>query len=319
MRLQSFAAGTGLLATTLLALFAGGCSAGGTYRSFDVNDGSGAVISADKRAIIVMKDVDVRNGDKTPLHRATLVCAEPQPDAIRAVAQELSGAIEAQVNAAAPAAGGTGANGSGSASLSTAAAEAVASLGARTPTVQLLRDTLYRTCEGVANGVLGTEHVQFIASRIDNVMLGLHAIDGLTGMHGGAAVAIGTLIGKNADAGGEKKPDSGKSEGAKPDEGKQPTGNQPLDVTVKIEPASATSGASETATIAAEVRKIVAISLLDRSCSPDDADCAADQRDFVKLAFGSEPAKPGVAEPVAGVDRAKPSPKSNSLARLNRD
>jgi hypothetical protein len=130
----------------------------------------------------------------------TVVCAEPQPDAIRAVARELAAAIKAEAPATAGAA-------KADAGVSLGAREAVASLAIRTPTVQLMRDALYRACEGIINGVLDRSHVQFIASRLDNIMIGLHAIDGLTDRRAAPAVAIGFTGGETkASTDGSGKP-----------------------------------------------------------------------------------------------------------------
>lgn len=341
MRLRSFVAGYRLPAASLLALIAAGCSSiGGTYESFDVNDGSGAILSADKRAILVWKDVAVQHGNGKPDQRKIVACPEPQPDAIRAVAEQLSGAIKAKVKAETQDSGGAGAEGEGSAELAKAASEAVAELGKRTPTVQLLRDALYRSCEGVANGVLGTQHVEFIASRIDNLMLGLHAIDGLTGMYGGPAVSVGTLIRESATPkdGANTPKDGTPKDGAtgqpKPAEAPQSLALRPHDVKVGIEPDPSKSTAS--AAVAAEVRKIVAISLFDRSCqalpgtgAENSAEvqaahaeafkaCREDQQKLMVLAFGAEaPAAGNEATP--GDGKITPPAKSKSLARLNRD
>jgi hypothetical protein len=348
MHLQPFAAGVRLPAASLLALIAAGCSSiGGTYESFDVNDGSGAILSADKRAILVWKGVKVKNGNGLSDPREIVACPEPQPDAMRAVAEQFSGAIKAKVKAEAQDGGGAGAEGEGSAEMAKAASEAVAELGKRTPTVQLLRDALYRTCEGVANGVLGTHDVPFIVSQLDNLMLGLHAIDGLTGMHGGPSMSVGTLIREGAPPkDGANTPKEGTPKEGTPKEGvtttpvtKDPKAGEPKsgeapqsialrphDVKVTIEPDPSKSAA--TAAVATEVRKIVAISLLDRSCltlyragaegqTAYNA-CRDDQRKLMDLAFGAE-APAGGNDAAPGDGKAKPPAKRRSVARLDRD
>lgn len=172
-------------AMLLAALPLGAC--GPTIRPLDVAGSGGVILSADTRAVIA------QNGK---------VCAEPQPDAMRAVAAELAAALKAEAPAGLLASGVGGTAGA-SASASAATREAIASLGQRTPTIQVLRDALYRACEAHMNGLIEPEHVRFIAGRLDNVMIGLHAIDGLTGMHGGPAVAIGTVGSANATPGGQ--------------------------------------------------------------------------------------------------------------------
>jgi hypothetical protein len=77
------------------------------------------------------------NNGKYPLFKGNnrVVCAEPSPDAIMALAA--SGALE-----------GKGIKASG------AFSEAVGELGERTPVIQLLRDSLFRSCEAYMNGLL---------------------------------------------------------------------------------------------------------------------------------------------------------------------
>jgi hypothetical protein len=179
------AAALALLAATAVA----GCETGGVIASRPIPESSALILSADNRAIIVSGPRETG---------VPITCAEPQPDAIRAVAQELAAALTAKgVLQGAPGA-------EASAGVSAAAREAVAELGRRTPTIQLMRDALYRACEAVMNGVFDTSHVPLIATRIDNVMIGLHAIDGLTslGRSGGAGAAISASATGGASAGG---------------------------------------------------------------------------------------------------------------------
>jgi hypothetical protein len=125
------------------------------------------------------------------------VCAEPSPDAIRAVARELSLALQAS----APVAEAAGAPAvQAQAAASAAARSAIASIAQRTPTIQLMRDMLYRVCEGVMNGVLDRSLAQFVTSQIDDLVIGLHAIDGLTGMPGAAAGAVSAAAANEATA-----------------------------------------------------------------------------------------------------------------------
>lgn len=217
-----FARSARLLSLPVMALVAG--CAGHVDNRYDVATG-GRVMSADLRAIVVVPDAKVL----VPSHGAdglmpesalalskaaewratyvagqpvprsygweprTVVCAEPQPDAVRAVAKEIAAAFKTGTPASAGAA-------TVDAGLSAGMRDAVASLAIRTPTVQLMRDALYRACEGIINGVLDRSHVQFIASRLDNVMIGLHAIDGLTDRRAAPAVAVGFTGGETRAA-----------------------------------------------------------------------------------------------------------------------
>lgn len=111
-----------------------------------------------------------------PPQRVT--CAEPSPDALKAIAQSLS----AQAQAA----------GYGGGGLSTSAAESAASIGLRTATIQLLRDGLYRICEAYANGALSEFGYALALSNFDEIMIRLISVEGLTGTVQAAQVVIGT-------------------------------------------------------------------------------------------------------------------------------
>jgi hypothetical protein len=82
--------------------------------------------------------------------------------------------------------------GKGGGSISASMNEAVASLGIRTATIQLLRDGLYRACEAYRNGAINEFGYAMLLSNYDDVMIRLLAIEGLTSMHPAAQVAIGT-------------------------------------------------------------------------------------------------------------------------------
>lgn len=160
------------------------------------------VMSADNRAIIVAQ----KGPDK-------LVCAEPQPDAIRAIAREFAGALEAKV----PLAGGV--TPEGAASVASATREAMGELGKRTPAIQLMRDLLYRACEARINGIIRPGETFSITLRdgsqapysfdqltvdvikqIDNMTVALHAVDGLTSIGNVGKVTISASASGNTTA-----------------------------------------------------------------------------------------------------------------------
>jgi hypothetical protein len=135
-------------------------------------DQSSYSLSAEQR-VFLSRDraaVDTRN------QRVT--CAEPSPDALKAIAQSLS----AQAQAA----------GYGGGGLSASSAESAASIGLRTATIQLLRDGLYRICEGYANGALSEFGYALALSNFDEIMIRLISVEGLTGTRQAAQVSIGT-------------------------------------------------------------------------------------------------------------------------------
>ncbi len=139
-------------------------------------------VDAKQRFVISVK----KNGKQ-------IVCAEPSPDALVAIAQAASaqGALA----------------GKGSVGVSFSSSESAASMGIRTATIQLLRDALYRACEAYLNGAVDEFGYGLILSSIDDVMVSLMGIEGLTGMQRAAQVALG----------GETKTTSKSSEKSKTD------------------------------------------------------------------------------------------------------
>ncbi len=146
------------VSVTLLA----GCSST-TFKTFNVAEGESLSIDASQRTILV-------KGDK--------VCAEPSPDAMRALAAQF--AAEAVLP--------NGPNAKVSSSLS----ETAATIGVRTATIQLVRDILYRVCEATMNGLIDDKNVVInIINGMDNLTVALQAIEGLTGFQTAPAVVIG--------------------------------------------------------------------------------------------------------------------------------
>jgi len=97
----------------------------------------------------------------------TIVCAEPSPDALTVIGA--SGGLSIS-----NASGQTG-------NLSAALAEAGSSIGLRTQSIQLLRDAMYRLCEGYAGGAVTSTDFAAMQRRYQSTMMGLIAIEQLTG------------------------------------------------------------------------------------------------------------------------------------------
>lgn len=129
-------------------------------------------LSAEQR-VFLSRD---RSSPFTTTHRVT--CAEPSPDALKAVAASLSAQAEAA--------------GQGGGGFSSSSAESAASIGLRTATIQLLRDGLYRICEAYANGALSEFGYALALSNFDEIMIRLISVEGLTGTRQATQVVIGT-------------------------------------------------------------------------------------------------------------------------------
>jgi hypothetical protein len=95
------------------------------------------------------------------------ICAEPSPDALSAFASSLGGGVSVPQK--------------GAGSLALALQESAASIGLRTQSIQLLRDSLYRTCEAYYSKALNSAQLMELHMRFQDVMVGILAIEQLTG------------------------------------------------------------------------------------------------------------------------------------------
>jgi hypothetical protein len=180
---------TGIVA---MALSTSGCAYLTTYTSsVDLKDKS-YVMDVKQRVVFSQK---LPSGDASaPSH--VVVCAEPSPDALTVIGVSaglsLSGAA-------------TDTTGNAGAALS----ENGAFVGLRTHSIQLLRDAMYRLCEGYASGAVSAATFQSMQRRYQSTMMGLIAIEQLTGPVVAAQAALTT----NASAlAGAPSGDSGVSQ-----------------------------------------------------------------------------------------------------------
>lgn len=129
--------------------------------------GTSISIDAKQRAIYT---VEKTYRDQSDPYKITqqwrAICAEPSPDALTA----LSTAAAANAEAAGKALSG-----------SFSSQEGAASIGLRTQTIQILRDAMYRLCEGYASGALDNIAFSRLQRRYQNIMMGLLAIEQITG------------------------------------------------------------------------------------------------------------------------------------------
>jgi hypothetical protein len=155
------------------------------FRPFNIDGGNSISVDAKQRMVLVTHKGG-KSGDRT------VVCTEPSPDAISALA--LSGSANASATL-------PGTQGSGSAGGSFASSEAVASIAMRTQTIQLLRDGLFRACEAYMNGAIDQHQYNVVLLNIDRLMVTLLGVDAIGGMGMVAPVAIGaTSSGVSAPA-----------------------------------------------------------------------------------------------------------------------
>ena len=164
-----------LLAPWLLLGLAGCANVNSVYRPIYAAEGQGALIDVKQRAILVGKREVNGAGEpyKGNAPRQFVICAEPSPDAMSTYAGEFAGKL-----ALSPVGEATGK--SESLAIQGAMREAASFVGMRTPSVQLLRDAMYRVCEAYANGGVGDTQYELLMRRYQRHIVALAAIDQLT-------------------------------------------------------------------------------------------------------------------------------------------
>jgi len=154
-----------------LAVSVGGCANfNSVYRDLKTSEGTGALIDIKQRAIIAAKN------DTAPYK--VVVCAEPSPDSLSAYAAELAAKADLPEVV--------------SAQLSGAFQESASYTGLRTQSIQLLRDSMYRTCEAYMNGAINQAQYDLLARRYQKHTVALLAIEQLTGAIKSPPITINT-------------------------------------------------------------------------------------------------------------------------------
>ena len=181
-----------VIASIAVSLMTSGCGWWNTaFRNFNVDDGTGAMVDIKQRAIIVLKGTrKLGEGAAATLEKKTIVCAEPSPDAMSAYAAEVAGKVNAY--------------GKVNAELAGAFQESAAYTGLRTQSIQLLRDALYRACEGYMSGALDADAYDLLMRRYQKFMVALLGIEQLTGAIKAPPVVINT---KGRAESGKELPD----------------------------------------------------------------------------------------------------------------
>ena len=163
------------LVISILIVFVSGCASFNTStKRVDLRSRS---IALDvKQRMIISQNF---NGG-VPDH---VICAEPSPDALSIASASAAISINR----------GNDFSGDAGGSLS----ESGAMIGLRTQSIQLLRDAMYRLCEGYASGAITGAEFAAMQRRYQSTMLGLIAIEQLTG----PVVASQAMLLSNAKGG----------------------------------------------------------------------------------------------------------------------
>src|SRR5512144_2121030 len=182
------------LAAALFVL--AGCTPPNAFEEFDIDRTS---LSADATQRVIVSAIRGRGPDGR-----RIVCAEPSPDAITAMASALGAGVR------------TGIPGTGAtpipldAHFQQALAQQVAYVGVRNSTIQLLRDGLYRACEAYMNGAVGDFGYALILSNYGRLMVALLAAEGVTR----APFTGPTVLTSRSDAGNGAGGANGTSDGS---------------------------------------------------------------------------------------------------------
>lgn len=124
----------------------------------------------------LMVDSDQRGILTGDLSDTRIACAEPSPDTTSVLAAAAAANLSRREL--------------GELQASLALSESAMTIGLRTPTIQLLRDGMYRLCEGYMNGSITPENFALLVNRYQEMMVGLVAIEQLTGVVHAPASAI---------------------------------------------------------------------------------------------------------------------------------
>lgn len=171
-----------LFGALLGALFLQGCAHLTTYQASLGSPDTGVSMDAKQRVVLVNQVSEVDKAGRVYLQRR--MCAEPSPDALAALSASVGGSWLS----------GTGS----SAQLAAALGESTASIGLRTTSIQLMRDSMYRLCEGYLSGAMDKEEYADRQAHSQSLVVGLLAIEQLTGAVRASQVAITS----NSGAGG---------------------------------------------------------------------------------------------------------------------
>ena len=164
----------------VVAFVLAGCAnlSSSQFRAFDVGNNQSVAIDARQRVVISSaraSDISGRSSDSANIRT---VCSEPSPDALSVFGAQFSADIRRSEEVLAR--------------LAANYAESGSNIGIRTQTIQLLRDSMYRLCEGYQNGALGPAEFARLHRAYQNSMLALLAVEQLTGVVTGPSVALST-------------------------------------------------------------------------------------------------------------------------------
>ena len=157
------------------------------FREYNPTGPTSVAVDAKQRLVLANRDRSEASR-KRGTDGWTTLCAEPSPDVFAAVASALAGQVNVPQEAMAQ--------------LTGSLTESGSNIGVRTQTIQLLRDGMYRLCEAFMNRAMDKSTFGSLQKRYQHTMMGLLAIEQLTGpvtptpiaVHASTTVDSGALL-----------------------------------------------------------------------------------------------------------------------------
>ncbi|WP_341915350.1 hypothetical protein [Ferrovibrio terrae] len=206
MGITRIVTGTGILLTCLALTACGRNSEPHILHSYGLGQGTALVTDAKQR---VVWSVPAENGQlerggapadkrRDPDYGLVghnepnqIICAEPSPDVTQAISEAMRLAVSVDLSKATPAGMATGGGKDIGVDFGRSVTAAVAQLGERLASIQLLRDKMYRACEAYANGAINATTYTTTMGRIDKTMVTLLSAELAAGAFGRELAALG--------------------------------------------------------------------------------------------------------------------------------
>lgn len=173
-----------IFATILMTFMLTACFPRSTvYKATPLDTNKSTVITMDakQRSILSMPYQSKGNGS----FLLARFCAEPSPDVFTAIASSLGAAIEAKGDIKAETIGLN-------AKIATTFSENASTIE-RTQTINILRESMYRTCERYLSGAIDGTELVIQAARDQRTIVSILAIEQLTGVSKAQATALTTV------------------------------------------------------------------------------------------------------------------------------
>lgn len=204
-----------VLLLMMLASSISGCTSANydsIFHEFDASEHSNSVtIDAKQRAILVSHPPSYNDSNGNLYQPPPIICTEPSPDALSVLSSAFSGKLDVQAKIAAQ--------------LMTQSEETGANIGIRTQTITILRDAMYRLCEGYMSGALTPVAFERLQRRYQNAMVGLLAVEQLTNVVSANQKIIGGNQNKLPPSDGADSKDSSSKDSSTPQSKKSDIGS----------------------------------------------------------------------------------------------